>query len=138
MKVFIFNQTKFHIEDYRETISKVFDSIENDKGINVILLNSEDMIKLNKKYRGIDSDTDVLSFSYNDEKMTTIGDIFVSHKKIIEQSTRYGHSVHRELAFLVVHGFLHILGYDHDSRENEVKMLSKQNEILIKVGMEKK
>jgi probable rRNA maturation factor len=138
MKVFIFNQTKFHIEDYRETISKVFDSIENDKGINVILLNSEDMIKLNKKYRGIDSDTDVLSFSYNDEKMTTIGDIFVSHKKIIEQSTRYGHSVHRELAFLVVHGFLHILGYDHDSKENEVKMLSKQNEILIKVGMEKK
>ena len=138
MKVFIFNQTKFHIEDYRETISKVFDSIENDKGINVILLNSEDMIKLNKKYRGIDSDTDVLSFSYNDEKMTTIGDIFVSHKKIIEQSTRYGHSVHRELAFLVVHGFLHILGYDHDSKENEVKMLSKQNEILIKIGMEKK
>ena len=138
MKVFIFNKTKFHIEDYRETISKVFDSIENDKGINVILLNSEDMIKLNKKYRGIDSDTDVLSFSYNDEKMTTIGDIFVSHKKIIEQSTRYGHSVHRELAFLVVHGFLHILGYDHDSKENEVKMLSKQNEILIKVGMEKK
>lgn len=138
MKVFIFNQTKFHIENYRETISKVFDSIENDKGINVILLNSEDMIKLNKKYRGIDSDTDVLSFSYNDEKMTTIGDIFVSHKKIIEQSTRYGHSVHRELAFLVVHGFLHILGYDHDSKENEVKMLSKQNEILIKVGMEKK
>ena len=138
MKVFIFNQTKFHIEDYRETISKVFDSIENDKGINVILLNSEDMIKLNKKYRGIDSDTDVLSFSYNDEKMTTIGDIFVSHKKIIEQSTRYGHSVHRELAFLVVHGFLQILGYDHDSKENEVKMLSKQNEILIKIGMEKK
>ena len=138
MKVFIFNQTKFHIEDYREIITKVFDSIENDKGINVILLNSEDMIKLNKKYRGIDSDTDVLSFSYNDEKMTTIGDIFVSHKKIIEQSTRYGHSVHRELAFLVVHGFLHILGYDHDSKENEVKMLSKQNEILIKVGMEKK
>lgn len=138
MKVFIFNQTKFHIEDYRETITKVFDSIENDKGINVILLNSEDMIKLNKKYRGIDSDTDVLSFSYNDEKMTTIGDIFVSHKKIIEQSTRYGHSVYRELAFLVVHGFLHILGYDHDSKENEVKMLSKQNEILIKVGMEKK
>jgi probable rRNA maturation factor len=138
MKVFIFNQTKFHIEDYRETITKVFDSIENDKGINVILLNSEDMIKLNKKYRGINSDTDVLSFSYNDEKMTTIGDIFVSHKKIIEQSTRYGHSVHRELAFLVVHGFLHILGYDHDSKENEVKMLSKQNEILIKVGMEKK
>tara|TARA_B100001939_G_scaffold347873_1_gene371080 strand:- start:6919 stop:7335 length:417 start_codon:yes stop_codon:yes gene_type:complete len=138
MKVFIFNQTKFHIEDYRETITKVFDSIENDKGINVILLNSEDMIKLNEKYRGIDSDTDVLSFSYNDEKMTTIGDIFVSHKKIIEQSTRYGHSVHRELAFLVVHGFLHILGYDHDSKENEVKMLSKQNEILIKVGMEKK
>ena len=138
MKVFIFNQTKFHIEDYRETITKVFDSIENDKGINVILLNSEDMIKLNKKYRGIDSDTDVLSFSYNDEKMTTIGDIFVSHKKIIEQSTRYGHSVHRELAFLVVHGFLHILGYDHDSKENEVKMLSKQNEILIKIGMEKK
>ena len=79
-----------------------------------------------------------MSFSYNDEKMTTIGDIFVSHKKIIEQSTRYGHSVHRELAFLVVHGFLHILGYDHDSKENEVKMLSKQNEILIKVGMEKK
>ena len=138
MKVFIFNQTKFHIEDYRETITKVFDSIENDKGINVILLNSEDMIKLNKKYRRIDSDTDVLSFSYNDEKMTTIGDIFVSHKKIIEQSTRYGHSVHRELAFLVVHGFLHILGYDHDSKENEVKMLSKQNEILLKVGMEKK
>lgn len=138
MKVFIFNQTKFDIEDYRETISKVFDFIENDKGINVILLNSKDMTKLNKKYRGIDSDTDVLSFSYNDEKMTTIGDIFVSHKKIIEQSTRYGHSVHRELAFLVVHGFLHILGYDHDSKENEVKMLSKQNEILMKVGMEKK
>ena len=64
MKVFIFNQTKFHIEDYRETISKVFDSIENDKGINVILLNSEDMIKLNKKYRGIDSDTDVLRYCF--------------------------------------------------------------------------
>lgn len=83
----------------------------------VILVDDEEMHELNKKYRGIDRTTDVLSFALNDNKhieteVISLGDIFISIPKMKSQAIEYGHSEKRELSFLALHGLLHLLGYD--------------------------
>lgn len=108
--------------------------------------------EINKLYRGIDKATDVLSFAlnersadepeilYNDDKELSpeselLGDIVISVPRAREQSGEYGHSIEREIGFLFVHGFLHLLGYDHDSEEAEKEMFAKQELILAEVGL---
>ena len=102
----------------------------------IVFIDDERMHEMNKSYRGIDRTTDVLSFAFEDtEKMVynirQLGEIYVSIPKMKEQAQEYGHSETRELAFLVVHGLLHLLGYDHTLGEKEEKeMFSKQEVIL--------
>ena len=98
------------------------------------------MHKMNKEYRGIDRTTDVLSFALNDNKrieteINVLGDIFISIPKMMEQASDYGHSEKRELSFLVVHGMLHLLGYDHMEKDDEEVMFSLQKEILEELGI---
>ncbi len=94
------------------------------------------MHEMNKEYRGIDRTTDVLSFALEDnDKFKTevreLGDIFVSIPKMKAQAEEYGHSEKRELSFLVCHGLLHLLGYDHTRSEEDEKIhFGKQEEIL--------
>ncbi len=64
-----------------------------------------------------------------------LGDIYISIDKAKSQAEEYGHSLKRELSFLTVHGFLHLLGYDHMEKEDEIKMFSLQNEILKEYGV---
>ncbi|MDO4813837.1 MAG: rRNA maturation RNase YbeY [Gemella sp.] len=101
---------------------------------------------INKEYRGIDRPTDVISFALNDdvegeleiiggEDMNYIGDIIICTNIAEEQAKEYGHSYERELGFLAVHGFLHLLGYDHMTEEEEKVMFGKQNQILEQFGL---
>ncbi|MDO3409172.1 rRNA maturation RNase YbeY [Saccharibacillus sp. CPCC 101409] len=120
-------------------------------------VDDEEIHRLNKEFRNIDRPTDVLSFAMREsagdepemeityeyeqgeeegpELDEMLGDIIVSVPRAIAQSEDYGHSVERELGFLVVHGFLHLLGYDHQTAEDEAEMMGKQEAALQKVGL---
>lgn len=108
----------------------------NNAIMNVIIIDNEKIHKINKEYRGIDRPTDVISFALEDDKtfvntdFRVLGDIYISIDKVHEQATIYGHSFRRELSFLTVHGVLHLLGYDHMEKSDEVIMFGKQEEIL--------
>lgn len=93
----------------------------------LIILNNKEIRELNNKYRNIDKPTDVLSFGFDDipnenHLQGTLGDIYISFEKVKEQSERYNHSINRELSYLFLHGILHLLGYDHQSKDEEKKM----------------
>ena len=102
----------------------------------IVFIDDEKMHELNKTYRGIDRTTDVLSFAFEDNNklcynIRQLGEIFVSIPRMQQQAKEYGHSEVRELSFLVVHGLLHLLGYDHTKGEKEEKeMFSKQELVL--------
>ena len=103
--------------------------------------------EINAKYRGVDRATDVISFANDDEEdfeipaelaaemPVDLGDLFISVDKVKEQALFLGHSEDRELGFLVVHGFLHLNGYDHEEKADEEKMFSLQKEILDGYGL---
>ena len=107
-----------------------------DIEFNIILTNNEYIHKLNKEYRNIDRETDVITFALEDDELfpemenRVLGDIYISIDKAHSQSEEYGHSFKRELCFLAVHGFLHLLGYDHMEKEEEKIMFNLQEEIL--------
>lgn len=102
----------------------------------VIFVNEEKIHELNLTYRGIDRVTDVITFALEDEKempklpYRLLGDIYICVPRAITQAKDYGHSLTRELCFLAVHGFLHLLGYDHMNDVDEKEMFGRQEEIL--------
>ena len=102
----------------------------------IVFIDDEKMHELNKTYRGIDRSTDVLSFAFEDNNklcynIRQLGEIFVSIPKMQAQASEYGHSETRELAFLVVHGLLHLLGYDHTKGEAEEKEMFEKQELVL-------
>ena len=102
----------------------------------IVFINDEKMHELNKNYRGIDRTTDVLSFAFEDNNkicynIRQLGEIYVSIPKMISQAREYGHSEKRELAFLVVHGLLHLLGYDHTLGIEEEKVMFEKQELVL-------
>lgn len=112
-----------------------------DSVFSIIFVDNEKIHELNKQFRGVDRPTDVISFALEDaeeEFLSTIrvlGDIYISIPKMQEQAKKYGHSEKRELAFLVVHGLLHLLGYDHQTEEEEKVMFQIQEEMLNEEGI---
>ena len=108
---------------------------------NVILVDNDYIHKLNKEYRKIDKITDVISFALEDNQdeieldFRVLGDIYISVDKAKEQAKEYGHSFLRELSFLTIHGLLHLLGYDHMTKEEEEIMFKKQDELLNEFGI---
>ncbi|WP_458121708.1 rRNA maturation RNase YbeY [Paenibacillus sp. Z6-24] len=118
-------------------------------------VDDEAIHQLNKEYRNMDRPTDVLSFAMHesmDDEMEInygtdpeadseplpgdmLGDIIISIPRAIAQSEDYGHSVEREIGFLFVHGFLHLLGYDHQDDESEAEMMGKQEAVLQQIGL---
>ena len=114
--------------------------------VSVSFVDNRYIHKINKKYRGIDRPTDVISFAFLDSENNydkilfspgpvVLGDIYISLDKAKEQAEEYGHSLHRELSFLFVHGLLHLLGYDHMNKEDEEKMFKLQEDILSTKGV---
>ena len=103
--------------------------------ISYIFVDSKKIKQINKEYRHIDCPTDVISFAYvdveDDKKLPyELGDVFICREKIVEQAEKFGHSYLRECAFLMTHGILHLLGYDHQAKKEEEIMIGLQNQIL--------
>jgi len=112
-----------------------------DAYLSIIFISDEVMHKYNLEYRGIDRTTDVLSFALEDNQtykteIRQLGDILISIPKMQAQAKEYGHSEKRELSFLIVHGVLHLLGYDHTrSKEEEKLQFGLQDEILNELNI---
>lgn len=135
---------------YEETIKKVLnkcfevEKIPEDKFlVDILLTNPQNIYELNKKYRNIDKPTDVLSFPmYEKEEIKQIidnknlefndilGDMVISIEQVEKQAIEYGHSFERELSYMVVHSFYHLLGYDHIKEEDKIKMRPKEEYVL--------
>lgn len=142
----IFNQTDREIEELK-TVEDVLKSAVKKENLvnttfNLIIVDNDYIHELNKNYRHIDRETDVITFALEDDDsliMPTderiLGDIYISIDKAISQAEEYGHSLLRELSFLAVHGFYHLLGYDHMTKEDEKVMFTKQEEVLNSYGI---
>lgn len=142
MKINYFNESNYNINGYKKIINSVFEQFKTDNSIfNIIFVDADKIKEINKTYRNIDRVTDVISFALNDnDEMSNIasnelGDIFICVSRAKEQAHEYGHSEKREIAFLSVHGFLHLSGYDHMTEEEEKVMFAKQKEILEKANI---
>ena len=145
-KIEIFNNTNEEIKEL-ETVEKVlYSAMEKEKlvdtSFNLIIVDNDYIHELNKNYRGIDRETDVITFALEDEDTIIIGDnerilgdIYISIDRARSQAVDYGHSFLRELSFLAVHGFYHLLGYDHQTKEEEEVMFGKQEEVLDSYGI---
>lgn len=140
---------------YEETIKKVIEQcfkeekLENSKlYISITLTTPEHIHEINKQYRNVDRATDVLSFpmfekqeldkkiEQNDfEHEDILGDIVISIEKVKEQAIEYGHSFEREFAYMLVHGFYHLMGYDHIKEEDKALMRPKEENVLNKLGI---
>ena len=104
--------------------------------LSLVLCGPVTIRRINRDYRGIDKETDVISFALLDDGEDMIydgrielGDIFINRKRVFSQAEEYGHSVRREFVFLFVHGLLHLFGYDHMEKEDEKVMFALQKRI---------
>ena len=136
-------------KEYESHIKYVINECFKEEGldkkniyINVVLTDPENIRKINKEQRNIDQETDVLSFpmfekneivNIPDNMLDVLGDIVISIERVKEQANEYGHSFERELSYMVVHGFYHLMGYDHMEEDDKVKMRAKEENILNKL-----
>lgn len=137
---FEFNEKKI-IKKVAKKVLKLL-RIKSRHIVNFMLVDLETIHKYNLEYRNIDRPTDVISFAYIDSEPDRslpkeLGDILICIEKVKEQAKEYGHSELREFAFLVTHGMLHILGYDHQTEEDEKKMFSIQDLVLEKLNIKR-
>lgn len=137
-------------EDWEAIVKKVLDKCFEEEGLldsklimTITFTTPEEIRKINKKYRKIDKATDVLSFPMFekdelDEKIKSgdfpyedvLGDVIISIEKVRKQAEEYGHSFERELSYMLVHGFYHLMGYDHIEEEDKKIMRPKEEKIL--------
>lgn len=124
------------------------ENIKDKKFIISVTLTTPQVIKeLNKEYRNIDKETDVLSFPMFEKQeieerknpivVEVLGDIVISIPRVEEQAKEYGHSFERELAYMVVHGFYHLMGYDHMEDDDKKIMREKEENVLQKLKIER-
>ena len=141
--------------EYKEIIQKVIEQcfkeekLENSKlYISITLTTSEHIHEINKQYRNVDKETDVLSFpmfekeeldkkikNQDFEHEDVLGDIVISIEKVKGQALEYGHSFEREFSYMIVHGFYHLMGYDHIEEKDKVLMRPKEENVLTKLGI---
>ncbi|MFN8672104.1 MAG: rRNA maturation RNase YbeY [Candidatus Sericytochromatia bacterium] len=130
---FPYKVTKKYWLDFTKKVLKLLE-LEKNTEVSITFVDNEEIKDLNREYRNKDYATDVLSFPFENEFNLPInnilGDIIISLEKAKEQAEEYGHSFNRELGFLIVHGVLHLLGYDHETKEQEEEMFSLQKKIL--------
>lgn len=125
------------VEDYIKTVIEDEYESERDIYMSLLLTNNENIQVVNRDYRGKDQPTDVISFAYLDNEddfqfgpYLTLGDIVISLERIKEQAKDYNHSFKREFYYVLTHGILHLLGYDHIEDEDKEVMRKKEEEIL--------
>lgn len=131
--------------DIETLINYTYDYLKNDKDaeVSISFVSEEEIQAINRDYRDKDEVTDVISFALLDDDSdvdiigmpVTLGDIIINTNRAEEQAKEYNHSYKRELMFLSLHGFLHLLGYDHMNEEDEKEMFGLQKEILDAFGL---
>ncbi|MDR2822372.1 MAG: rRNA maturation RNase YbeY [Acholeplasmatales bacterium] len=136
MKIKIFNYTSEDLNEKSLILEKVFKYLKNKKTLSIIFYPKDMMIELNKKYLNHDYLTDVLSFP-DDLSDDSLGDIFISPLKILEQAEEKKNSFNYEMVYLAIHGYLHLLGYLHDSDTQYEEMEKAHNEIMSIVSRRK-
>ena len=143
----IFNEINRKIEELEilnDYVKYVVNKLELEKcEFNIIIVDNKRIHEINREYRNVDRETDVISFAMEDnmdvlyKDFRLLGDIYISIDKCYQQALDYGHSRVREICFLATHGILHLLGYDHMEKDDEIKMFSRQELILNEVGIKK-
>lgn len=143
----VFNETKEEIEELKVLKGLLNFALKkldlNNVEFNIIIIDNARIHELNKTYRGVDRETDVITFALEDykdiefEDARLLGDVYISIDKARSQAIEYGHSLKRELAFLTIHGLLHLLGYDHMTESDEKVMFALQDEILDSYGIKR-
>ncbi len=128
-----------------EAIEKVGELYGLDNAeVSVTLTDNEHIHEINREYRKVDRPTDVISFALNEgdepeieggAPVNVLGDLIISMEKVAEQAVEYGHSNRREIAFLTVHGMLHLLGYDHIEEADRVEMRKEEDFVMEKLGI---
>ncbi|MDF0727214.1 rRNA maturation RNase YbeY [Cytobacillus sp. S13-E01] len=129
-------------------VAAISEGVQNGTELSVTFVDNERIQEINRDYRDKDRSTDVISFALEEigegeieilggDMPRVLGDIIISIPKTKEQAKEYGHSFTRELGFLTVHGFLHLIGYDHEEEADEVIMFSKQRDILEAYGLKR-
>ncbi len=129
-----------YTEDY-SYLNRVIESTLKHEDVSnavfsIVFVDEKTIQEMNRDYRGIDRVTDVISFAFEDNEkvryntIRVLGDIYICIPRMKEQAVSYGHSEKRELAFLTVHGLLHLLGYDHQTEDEEKIMFGLQELIL--------
>lgn len=150
MEVLIANQQeKVPVEESLETLVKealsralAIEGAPVEVEVGVTFVDDAEIHELNRQYRGIDRPTDVLSFALNEGEVSAddpgnfaLGDIVISLERAKAQAEEYGHSLDREVAYLAVHGALHIMGRDHDTPERQAVMREKEEGVLNSLGL---
>ena len=144
-------------KEYEKIIKKVIEQCFKEEGlldsklyISITLTNPENIRKINNEFRNIDRETDVLSFPMFEKKELdemiknkdvkhedVLGDIVISIKRVEEQAEEYGHSFEREFSYMLVHGFYHLMGYDHIKEEDKQVMRPKEENVLNKLNIKR-
>jgi len=143
----IINNTDNDIESI-DIIDKYVDFLVQKRELenavfNIIFVTTEEIHKINKEYRNVDRVTDVISFALEDTPdvcsvdFRMLGDIYICLDRAYEQANMYEHSNLRELCFLITHGLLHLLGYDHMEEDEEKIMFNLQEELLNEYGIKR-
>lgn len=135
------------ITDYKKMVKQCCEvvykiiNIEDDVFFDINIVNDGEIKKINNEYRKINKITDVISFAFNDNKeikTPLLGEIFLNYEQASRQSQEYGHSLYRELLFLTIHGLLHLLQYDHDTKSKEDQMNSLTEQIIKGIMINRK
>lgn len=144
-------------DEYEKVIKKVVEqcfkeeNMENSKlYLSIILTTPEHIHEINNEYRDVDRETDVLSFpifekdeidrkikNHDFEHEDVLGDIIISLERVREQANEYNHSFEREFAYMIVHAFYHLMGYDHIKKEDKAIMRIKEEKVLNKLGIKR-
>lgn len=152
IKIWYENETSIKLVGYQKKFTALAKALLKEEKrvgmfeVSVTITDDETIHCYNKQYRNIDRPTDVISFAFDDTKdLITqrsgvphqLGDIIISHPTAKRQAKQYGHKLERELCFLFVHGFLHLLGYDHQNPEEEKKMFDRQEAVLNRFDLKR-
>lgn len=122
------------------------EKIQGDSEVSVTFVDNEEIRRLNKEFRDIDSATDVLSFPLGengeydinpDTGAKLLGDVVISLERALEQAKEFGHSLEREVCYLSVHSMFHLLGYDHMEPREKAEMRMKEETVMTRIGLER-
>ncbi|AHI53079.1 rRNA maturation RNase YbeY [Spiroplasma culicicola] len=133
---FFYNDSNENLKQYEKTFSELLNhtkevlNIEQNLSMSITFIDPEESIAINKQYRNKDYVGDVLSFPIDDPlgiyaqlDFKEIGDIFITYDEALKKAKLYQHTIYEEMCWLFVHGLLHILGYDHETNENDAQIM---------------